>query len=82
VVKCGEMLQCSDGPSNKVPNSIRRHIDSMKLLLIYSLGSTCINVYMVVLLFNTVIYVFLLCLCILIVCLWISVVPAGTLQLP
>jgi hypothetical protein len=39
-VKCGEVLQCSDGLSNKVSNSIRRHIDSMKLLLIYSLGST------------------------------------------
>jgi hypothetical protein len=24
-VKCGEVLQCSDGPSNKVSNSIRRH---------------------------------------------------------
>ena len=30
--------------------------------------ATVINVYMVVFLFNTVIYVFLLCLCILIVC--------------
>jgi len=38
---------------------------------------------MVVLLFNTVIYVFLLlCLCILIVCLCIVIVPAGTLRLP
>jgi hypothetical protein len=38
---------------------------------------------MVVFLFNTVIYVFLLlCLCILIVCLRISIVPTGTLRLP
>jgi hypothetical protein len=38
---------------------------------------------MVVLLFNTVIYVFLLlCLCILIVFLCIFIVPAGTLRLP
>jgi hypothetical protein len=33
VLKCSEMLQCSDGPSNKVPNIIRRHTDSRKLLL-------------------------------------------------
>jgi hypothetical protein len=39
VLKCGEVLQCIDGPSNKVSNIIRRHIDYMKLLLIYSLGS-------------------------------------------
>jgi hypothetical protein len=38
-VKCVEVLQCSDGPSNKVSNSIRRHIDNMKWLFIYSLGS-------------------------------------------
>jgi hypothetical protein len=31
---------------------------------------------------NTVIYVFLLCLCVLIVCLCIFIVPAGTLRLP
>jgi hypothetical protein len=80
-VKCGEVLQCSDGLSNKVSNIIRRHIDNMMLLLIYSLGSIfCINVYMVVFLLNTVIYVFLL-LC-LIVCLCIFIVPAGTLRLP
>jgi hypothetical protein len=82
VVKCGEVLQCSDGPSNKVSNSIRRHIDSMKWLLIHSLGSIFINVYLVVFLLNTVIYVFLLLrLCILIVCLCIFIVPAGTLRL-
>jgi len=38
VVKCSEVLQCSDGLSNKVSNIIRRNIDNMKLLLIYSLG--------------------------------------------
>jgi hypothetical protein len=48
-VKCGEVLQCGDGPSNKVSNIIRRHLDNRKLLLIhvfyyyhilsYSLGS-------------------------------------------
>jgi hypothetical protein len=35
VVKCGEVLQCSDGPTYKVSNSIGRHIDNMKLLLMY-----------------------------------------------
>jgi len=34
VVKCSEVLQCSDGPSNKVSNIIRRHVDNRKLLLI------------------------------------------------
>jgi hypothetical protein len=38
-VKCGEFLQCSDGPSNKASNSIRRHIDNMKFLFIFSFGS-------------------------------------------
>ena len=79
---CSEVLQCSDGLSNKVSNIIRRHIDNMKLLLIYSLGSIFIHVYLVVFLFNIEIYVFLLlCLCILIVCLCIFLVPAGTLRL-
>ena len=41
-----------------------------------------VNVYMVIFLFNSLIYVFLLlCLCILIVCLCVFVVPAGTLRL-
>jgi len=34
VVKCNEVLQCSDGLSNKMSNVIRRHIDNTKLLLI------------------------------------------------
>jgi hypothetical protein len=34
VMKCSEVLQCNDGPSNKVSNIIRRHIDNRKLLLI------------------------------------------------
>jgi hypothetical protein len=33
-VKCSEVLQCSDGPSNKVSNIIRRHIENRKLLII------------------------------------------------
>jgi hypothetical protein len=37
VVNCSEVLQCSDGPSNKAPNCIRRHIDNRKLLLIFML---------------------------------------------
>jgi hypothetical protein len=75
VVKCSEVLQCSDGPSDKVSNSVRRHIDNMKLLLIYSLGSIFfINIYMVVFLFNTVIYVFLLFYC---KCVLYSLPPGG-----
>jgi len=34
VVKCSEVLQCSDGLRNKMSNIIRKHIDNMKLLLI------------------------------------------------
>jgi hypothetical protein len=64
-VKCSEVLQCSDGPSNTVSNIIRRHIDSRKLLLIsiLLLADSFIFFrfyfyqYMVVFLFNTVIYV-------------------------
>ena len=82
-VKCGEVFQCRDGRSNKVSNIISRHTDNMKLLLIYFVGSIFINAYMILFLFNTVIYVFLLLgLCILIVCLGIFIVLAGTLRLP
>jgi hypothetical protein len=75
-VKCNEVLQCSDDPSNKVSNYIIRHIDNRKLLLIciLLLADSLIFFmfyfyqYMVVFLFNTAIYVFLLFgLCILIV---------------
>jgi len=38
-VKCSEVLQCSDGLSNKVSNIVRRHIDTMKSLIVCSLGS-------------------------------------------
>jgi len=59
------VLQCSDGLSNKVSNIIRRLMDNMKLLLICILRVLLsqyflINVYMVLFLFNNVIYVFLL----------------------
>jgi len=33
-VKCSEVLQCSDGPSNKVSNVIRKYTDNMNLLLV------------------------------------------------
>jgi hypothetical protein len=76
MVKCGEVLQCSDGPSNKMSNIMRRRIDDRKLLLtcilLLSHSLICFRLffyqYMVVFLFNTLIYVFsLLGLCILIV---------------
>ena len=70
MVKCSGVLQCSDGLSNKVSNIIRRRMDNMKLLLIcisllshsfiFSRFYFFINVYMVLFLFNNVIYVLLL----------------------
>jgi hypothetical protein len=63
VVKCSEVLQCSVGLRNKVSNIIRRHTDNMGLLLVYNWllsHSSIFNVYMVVFLFDIVIYVFLL----------------------
>jgi hypothetical protein len=72
VVKCNGVLQCSDGLSNKVSLIIRRHMDNMKLMLICILRVLLshsfiffrfyffINVYMVLFLFDNVIYVFLL----------------------
>jgi len=69
VVKCSGVLQFSDGLSNKVSNIIRRLMDNMKLLLISILRVLLshsfiyvlffINVYMVLFLFDHVIYVFL-----------------------
>jgi small basic protein len=65
VVKCSGVLQCSDGLSNKVSNIIRRFVDNMKLFVICILRvllsqKFSINVYVVLFLFNIVIYVFLL----------------------
>jgi len=68
LVKCSEVLQCNDGTSNKVSNIIRRLIDNRKLLLISILLLShsltffrfLFYQYMVLFLFNTVIYVFLL----------------------
>ena len=64
-VKCSGVLQCSDGLSNKVSNIIRRLTDNIMLSLlcilrVLLLQYTSINVYMVLFLFNKVIYVFLL----------------------
>jgi hypothetical protein len=90
IVKCSEVLQCNYGIINKVSNIFRRHIDNRKLLLICNLLLSHFLIffrflfykYMVVFLFNTAIYVFLLeeamysycCLCILIVSLCILIV--------
>ena len=68
MVKCSEVLQCDDGASNKVSNIIIRHIDNRKFLVICILVISHSLIffrflfyqYMVVFLFNTVIYVFLL----------------------
>ena len=68
MVKCSKVLQCRDGTSNKVSNIIKRHIDNRELLLIRILLLSHSLIFfrfifyqhMVVFLFNTVIYVFLL----------------------
>jgi hypothetical protein len=76
VVKCSEVLQCSDGPSNRARNMIRTHVENRNFLLlcILLLSRTFIFFrfyfyqYMVIFLFNTVIYAFLLLgLCVIIV---------------
>ena len=67
-MKCSKVLQCSDGPSNKVSNFIRKDTDNRKwqLICISLLSHSFIFFrfyfyqYTVVFLFNTVIYVFLL----------------------
>jgi hypothetical protein len=71
-VTCSGVLQFSYGLINKGSNIIRRLMDNMKLLLICILRVLLshsflffrfyffINVYMVLFLFNNVIYVFLL----------------------
>jgi hypothetical protein len=89
VVKCSNVLQCSDGLSNKATNIIRRQYEVAAFMyftvVTFFRIFRCyyfINVYMVVFLFNIVIYIFLLYLCILIVCLYIFIVPAGTIRLP
>ena len=92
-VKCGEVLQFCDDLSNKVSNIIRRHTDNMKLLpvcvLLLSHSVIFFRFYFLSLYMwlysclKTVIYIsLLLCLCILIAFLCISIVPAGTLRLP
>jgi len=70
VVKCSGVLQCSVGLSNKVSNIIRRLMDNMKLLLICIVRVLlshsfiffrfyfCINVFIILFLFDNVIYVF------------------------
>ena len=59
MVKCSEVLQCSDGLSNKSSNIIRRQIDRQYEVAAYKCFAAT-TVYMVVFLFNTVVYVFLL----------------------
>jgi hypothetical protein len=46
VLQCSEVLQCSDGLSNKVSNTIRRLTDNMKLLLICILRVLLSNSFM------------------------------------
>ena len=76
MVKCSEVLQCSDGTSNKVSNIIRRHIENRKLLLMcillyhilsYSLGSIFINIWLYSCLILQFMYFYWKRLCILIV---------------
>jgi len=65
-------LCCTEGETVSTP------LDKDDHILSYSSGSIFINVYKVLFLFNTVIYVFLLlCLCILIVCLCMTTLTEG-----
>jgi hypothetical protein len=79
VVKCSDVLQCSDGLSNKVSNIIRSLIDNKKLLLICILLLSHSFIFFRFYFLSTYIWfipvqycklcIWLLCLCILIVCL-------------
>ena len=65
-MKRSEVLQCSDGLSNKVSSIIRRHTDSMELLLIYSLGSVFyqyIYIYIYIWLYSCLILEFIYSYC-------------------
>ena len=83
MVKCSKVLQCSDGVSNIIRTLLEKYGQYKVADYIFFRFYFFINLYMVVHLFNTVIYVFLLLrLCILFVCLCIFIVPAGTFLLP
>jgi hypothetical protein len=87
VVKCEEELQCSDGPSNKVSNSIRRHIDNRKLLLVCTLLLSHSFLFFSLCFFCQCIYgcipLYYCNLCMFIVMSTYSfIMPSGTLRLP
>ena len=77
MVKCSGVLQCIDGLNNKVSNITRRLMDNMFCLYVfyeyYYHNIFLIKVYLVLFLFNNIIYIFLLLrLCILTVCLYMT----------
>jgi len=40
VVKCSEVLQCNDGLNNIIRTLLEDNLDNVKLLIIYSFGSS------------------------------------------
>jgi len=82
-VKRSELLQCCGGLSGIIGTFLEEYRQYDVAHYICFRFCLFINVYMVVFLFNTVIYVSsLLYLCILIVILCIFIVPAGTPRQP
>ena len=59
MVKCSEVLQCSDDLSNKVSNIIRRHTDNMKFLFNYSLGYIFYQYIYIYMLYNCLMLYFM-----------------------
>ena len=77
--KCSEVLHCNDGLSDKRSNVIRRHIDNMKFLFIYSLDYIFLSIY--IWFYKCLILYFMYFYCYVCVFLSYVYVPTGTLRL-
>ena len=56
LVKCGEVLHCNDGTSNKVSNIIKRHIDNGELLITCTLLLSQSFIFLISFLYQYMVY--------------------------